>query len=1073
MDVSEHAVEHWIEEFGYDAVPGVVVRRQDGCAASRPFAPEIRTMFDKTRGAYADAFACVDRVPTVALVDRLALPSDDFAYRSALRAFCERLWNQNLTRVVLVTDPEGFEAWSVDNPEATPERITRERRSDVETWSLSGLLSGQALRSRGDWFSPEKRVDKVLLENIQDLVVILRDERLVEPQPARELIARTIFVSYLEDRRIISEDYRRSRRVEPFYDLLGRGDVDGLEQLFGQLQKDLNGDFLRSTDGDHLRWGDFPKEALSLLYGFLSRTVLRSGQTALWRYDFSEIPIELIAGIYETFLASKDDDETVVDGNAPAPSSDPSQRAKRKQGAYYTPRLLAEVVVDMALADTDVLQQKIFDGACGSGMLLTTAFRRLIRAKHADVEARGLDETAYGFAARCAILREQIFGADIDEDACRLTSFSLYLALLSDLTPRDLAVLQAGGHKLPPLADNIRRGPVAGDFFSGVSEAANKNRFTIFLSNPPWRQLRAKDPAAPSVDRWIARQPHPRPHLPSREIAAAFALAAADCLCLNGRAALILPINLFLSAERTRREFRGDLLGRYQVDRIVNFADLRYLLFADARHPCVVLIAKARPPEERYQTIVGETFSYLTPKADISLAYGRLSVHEADAARLPTSTLIDEVPQLQLRYWGNEQDLTLLRRLWEHGRMSVLFGPEHAWLAGKGFHLRDDDQRRSKDTWSVPAPPWMRERPFLNAKHLTRDRPTINSRVLRPFPFEDIAREPSERRFFEGPRVLWPDGTNPAKGVNALYARTAFSFQHSVGVLAAPDTELGRLTARFVATYMRSSLGSWLSILLSASVSAERAKLHQTELFDWPFWPLASHPMPERAEAVLREVDRLLASVEDEEDIIAIARYAQIKPRLDDLVFDYFGLREDEQSTVRELATIAGPSLQPAGLKYKSIVKPLRTPPTTERLGIYAARLATTFRRWRDITGGSGDVHASTWTARRVPLGAALIELTSSRAATPHDRIADDDILQEIAAAMGRVTDTLPDALFAIPNLTIVDGPRLIIVKPLITRYWLERSAVEDAARIAMDLQAVGRTRDGAEAEVRSTQARV
>lgn len=91
---------------------------------------------------------------------------------------------------------------------------------------------------------------------------------------------------------------------------------------------------------------------------FLDRTTLRTGQASFWRYDFSQIPIELIASIYETFLASKDasTDEAAAD------------KVKRKQGAYYTPRLLADWVVELALADRDILKEKIFDGACGSGM---------------------------------------------------------------------------------------------------------------------------------------------------------------------------------------------------------------------------------------------------------------------------------------------------------------------------------------------------------------------------------------------------------------------------------------------------------------------------------------------------------------------------------------------------------------------------------------------------------------------------------------------------------------------------------------------------------------------------------
>ncbi|MBJ7439486.1 MAG: N-6 DNA methylase [Sphingopyxis sp.] len=1053
-------VDRWIQELGYDAVPGVTVRRSDGCDADQPFATEVRAMFDQDRGVAAAAFACIDRIPTIALIDRLELPEDGEAYHAALRGFCERLWNQNLARIVLVTRIDSFEAWSVDNPQAMPEPVDIANPGALETWSLSGILGGRVLKGREAWFDPERRVDKTLLESIQHLVGSMRSGRLISSGLARELIARVIFVSYLEDRRIVSDEYRAKRRVGWLYDLLGGQDVTGLDRLFAQLQKDFNGDFLKPMAAGDSLWSDLPSDIFELLHRFLGRTVMRSGQQDFWRYDFSEIPIELIAGIYETFLASKDDDalDTAIEDadlvRVLDPRHTPSARSKRKQGAYYTPRLLADAVVDMAFEGRDPVGQRIFDGACGSGMLLTAAFRHLIRTRQADAERTGLGEGAHGFRARCDMLRDQIFGADIDEDACRLTSFSLYLALLSDLAPRDLAVLRAGGHKLPSLAKNIRRGAVEGDFFSPESERANHARFTIFLSNPPWRKLREGDPAIGSVASWVERQGKQKPHVPSREIAAAFTLAASGCLTEGGRAALILPINLFLSTERTRREFRGDLLRRFRVERIVNFADMRYLLFADARHPFVVLLCEARAPAEPVSALIGEQFAYQTPKADIALAFGRLSLHDADTSTLPATALLDTVPQLALRYWGDAQDYQLLQKLWAHGKIGDLLR-DHGWIAGKGFHLVDEDRRRPPETWSVPAPANFRDKLFLDAKQLARDLPVIDGRVLRPFPFDAIARVPEEERLFSGPRVLWPDGTNPAKGINAVYADAAFTFQHSLGVLAAPDDEVGRLTGRFITCYMRSTLGSWLSILLSASVSAERAKLHKSELADWPFWPIDRHPEPDRGWRVLREIDALLLSIETAEPFLSANRYEALRPALDELVFDYFGISDEARAVVRELAGIIGPSIQPAGLGYKSMVKPLRAQPGPQALERYANRLAHEMRRWRDSTGGMGQIRATTWTAKRAPLGAAVLEIVESEADAPVARIADDMVLQEISDALVRVSGRTDGSLFRIPNLTVLDGTRILIIKPLIMRYWLERSASADAAKIAVELQLI------------------
>src|SRR5690606_8636488 len=109
----------------------------------------------------------------------------------------------------------------------------------------------------------------------------------------------------------------------------------------------------------------------------------------------------------------------------------PEQQAK--DGAYYTPRNLAMLAVDQALlTSVDPLSETISDGACGSGILLTTAYRRLIALS----EAR--EQRQLSFTERGDLLRTRIFGGDINFMACRVTAFSLYLSLLEGLAPADI-----------------------------------------------------------------------------------------------------------------------------------------------------------------------------------------------------------------------------------------------------------------------------------------------------------------------------------------------------------------------------------------------------------------------------------------------------------------------------------------------------------------------------------------------------------------------------------------------------------------------------------------------------------
>lgn len=1048
-------VGRWIGQLGYDLVAGGLITRADGWQSDAPFASELQAIFRPADGGPAvEAVFCVDRVPTVCLIEQAALASVETRRHEQIKDLCERLWNQNLARAVLVVSENSIEAWSVDNPRAEQEQIEVGEQAKWSAWSAKGLLSGEVLKQHKDWFDPKQRVDKVLLDNITVLIERLSSSGM-KPAAAREVIAKVIFVAYLEDRQIVSDDYRRDRKVRPLYDLLVERDVSGLERLFAQLKEDFNGDFLKPNSKTGRTWHDVPNSAFDDLRHFLARTTLRSDQRDFWRYDFSQIPIELIAGIYEVFLASKANDKLFLKKKA---SGDEVENSKRKLGAYYTPRLLADWVVDLALNGRNILEQKIFDGACGSGMLLTAAYRRLIKARQREVE-RKTGSGFVDFKARCDLLKNHIFGGDLDEDACRLTAFSLYLALLTDLAPRDLAVLRKGGHKLPELSQNLTSGEEAGNFFDRRNEAANARRYTIFLSNPPWRELPASDPAAKYVEEWRQRQPEPKPRIPNRQIAAAFALAAADCLEDRGRAVLILPVTPFLSAESTRRLFRADLLARYRIEQIVNFSDMRRLVFADAVHPFVVLVATSKPAHERYKSIAQESYEYWTPKTDVALAFGRLIVHGTDRARLPASTLIDEDPHLTLRYWGNELDMALLQRLRRHGTIRQLIGEQQDWVEAKGFHSKDEDKRRPPESWYVEVPKWMLGRKFLNAKKFPSDVPLLDSRILTTLPFEKIARVPP-KRLFEGPRVLWPDGTHPENGVKAIYTDQPFTFQHSLGVLSAPNTDAGRQVAKFIACYLRSPLGIWLSLLLSASVASERPKLHVEELLEWPFWRPDKHPKPPEAKQVLDEVERIFALIEEQEGTFQPRVYDKYKAELDDLVFRYFSFQEEEKILVRELAEYAGPSLQPTSLRYSALLKPLRAPPNEELLKAYCSRVQHAFHRWRDVTGGVGQIQVSAWAAKTVPIGAAVISL---RHAVGKDlaasRIQDDSILADLTEALERVAGRDDNALLSIPNLTIFDEGRIIVVKPLVSRFWLQRAAIEDVGRIVKEIQALDRVR--------------
>jgi type I restriction-modification system DNA methylase subunit len=156
-------------------------------------------------------------------------------------------------------------------------------------------------------------------------------------------------------------------------------------------------------------------------------------------YRFDIIPIDLISSIYEEFYHS-------------SVSEDAKKSKARQEGAYYTPPVLAEFILSRVLT-TDVLMKnpRILDPACGSGIFLVEAFRRIVRYNwHKKQQPLTFDELK-------DILKGQIGGIEANNEAAKITAFSLYLSMLHYLEPPAIDQQIKLGNKLPNLVASSSR----------------------------------------------------------------------------------------------------------------------------------------------------------------------------------------------------------------------------------------------------------------------------------------------------------------------------------------------------------------------------------------------------------------------------------------------------------------------------------------------------------------------------------------------------------------------------------------------------------------------------------------
>ena len=295
------------------------------------------------------------------------------------------------------------------------------------------------------------------------------------------------------------------------------------------------------------------------------------GQMSLWRlYQFNYLPIELISHIYEDFLAD--------------------ENGKKKKGVVYTPPYLVQFLIDRCMSLNEPREQfKVLDPACGSGIFLVGAFKRIIqwwrvRNNWAKPTKDNIDELK-------KLLKENIYGCDLEDEAVTLTSFSLGLALLDALSPKEI---WRNVHFDNLIAQNL----FSGDFFKTLHEDKLSKDFDLVIGNPPFEEKFTK--WADIVNTSSNNENENRPEVPQKQIALLFLEQSFKLLTEGGNTCLILPSGPVLHNSKVH-DFRKYLLEKNYFKALFDFTPLRAKLFigssSSAKPPVAVAFAEKRIPK--------------------------------------------------------------------------------------------------------------------------------------------------------------------------------------------------------------------------------------------------------------------------------------------------------------------------------------------------------------------------------------------------------------------------------------------------------------------------------------------
>jgi hypothetical protein len=538
--------------------------------------PHIRFALEQAARYHADAvffrtFPSGDNrspLPQVYIYYDTSLSLDDARYAGIHR----RLWNAGIVPLVFILtagqvkvlncrqEPEIDKAtkYPVYTPFRALEKIVAANRVFVAREIAAGTL----------WENPKFKKDFVL-ENTayfkllyhlklfrQDLLAL---EILSEPTVNRILVM-AILVKYLNDR----QDSAGNRVFkEGFLRRFSHANNDDLEslfrekgsciKLFNHLSVHFNGGIFELPDNEQ---AELEQADLSPIADFLKGDQEASGQRLFWPlYSFEDLPVELISNIYEEFLA------------------------KRDKGVVYTPPMLVDFLLDQCLPlATETLSWKILDPACGSGVFLVGAFKRLIQCwrmandwkqpTHLDLKG---------------ILKNNIFGFDKKSEAVLITAFSLCVALCDELEP----LVIWNRLKFDKLQE---RNLQDSDFFEIVESGEFNNHFDLIIGNPPF-ESNLTTPAAKRVE---AANVNARPKLPDTQLALLFLEQSFQLARKDATVCLIQPAGPLLY-NGNALSFRGYLFERFAINQVFDFTPLEGALFSKAQVAAAAIIAYNAP----------------------------------------------------------------------------------------------------------------------------------------------------------------------------------------------------------------------------------------------------------------------------------------------------------------------------------------------------------------------------------------------------------------------------------------------------------------------------------------------
>jgi len=462
-------------------------------------------------------------------------------------------------------------------------------------------------------------------------------DKLLLFKKTQKFLDRLLFIFFAEDNGLVPPN-AISKIVEQWVQLNDLEAYQPLYDRFKLLFDHLNtGHKYKTYELPAYNGGLFaPDEVLDNIK--LDDEILKDDSLKLSAYDFNtDVDVNILGHIFEHSLSEIEEITSELQGE----KTDSKKSKRKKDGIFYTPKYITKYIVentvgklclekkeDLGIVYTEIdetlykadgkisqkgkalyekledykkwlLTLKILDPACGSGAFLNTALEFLIR-EHKEVDdiiSELLKEPLRLFDTDIAILENNLYGVDINEESVEIAKLSLWLR-----TARK-------GRKLSILSNNIKCGnsliddpEVAGDkafdWNKEFPEIMSKGGFDVVIGNPPYVSHDRIENKSYFVDNYLTYQAF-------ADLFCYFFELGIKIIRANGLISFITS-NSFLRADYGK-PLRDYFINNTSIKQLINLGEVQ--IFSDAIVNSVIVTLSKQKSSEVKALIINNRYN--------------------------------------------------------------------------------------------------------------------------------------------------------------------------------------------------------------------------------------------------------------------------------------------------------------------------------------------------------------------------------------------------------------------------------------------------------------------------------